>query len=216
MARIKQIKPTEEKMLISIAKGGGLNYDQMRRLEIPPQRVFDYIKDGYLVKERETFKTQDGEKETRTWYRLGNAGRDYLQQNGYCQAFAKAQSYEHCTDVGWRIYQYLDQGVSPQQVLNENEIKIHYPEWKQVFKDCKEQGIKLSCPDIVVITQEEMQTETEHIQEVVEVLEVTTSNYDKNEIKAKQEFIERVIAKQSTVAKVSFERSQVEQDSNNY
>lgn len=180
---LKHVYPKDIRTMSILAKSGAMDRDTFHKLEITDNRIKSYLHAGLIKETSVVDKNGNG---IRTYFELGNKGKDFCKQECHIKHFI---SNANASIHNAKVSEYLVNNLSKKELdscLSERELQPFIEDRLQEYLDKQEhdhyqelvdalQNNQLSMPDIIYKT--ELGT--------WEAIEITTDSYGNEEIESK-------------------------------
>lgn len=180
---LNHVYPKDIRCMSILAKSGAMDRDTFHKIEITDNRIKSYLHAGLIKETSVVDKNGNG---IRTYFELGNKGKDFCRQECHTKHFiSNANAFSHNAKVS----EYLVNNLSKKELdscLSERELLPFIEDRLQEYLDKQEQdhyqelvaalqNNQLSMPDIIY--KNELGT--------WEAIEITTDSYGNEEIELK-------------------------------
>ena len=180
---LNHVYPKDIRTMSILAKSGAMDRDTFHKLEITDNRIKSYLHAGLIKETSVVDKNGNG---IRTYFELGNKGKDFCKQECHTKHFI---SNANASIHNAKVSDYLVNNLSKKELdtcLSERELQPFIEDRLQEYLDKQEhdhyqelvdalQNNQLSMPDIIYKT--ELGT--------WEAIEITTDSYGNEEIESK-------------------------------
>lgn len=180
---LNHVYPKDIRTMSILAKSGAMDRDTFHKLEITDNRIKSYLHAGLIKETSVVDKNGNG---IRTYFELGNKGKDFCRQECHTKHFI---SNANASSHNAKVSEYLVNNLSKKELdscLSERELLPFIEDRLQEYLDKQEQNHyqalvealqnnQLSMPDIIYKTE----------QGTWEAIEITTDSYGNEEIETK-------------------------------
>lgn len=180
---LNHVYPKDIRCMSILAKSGAMDRDTFHKIEITDNRIKSYLHAGLIKETSVVDKNGNG---IRTYFELGNKGKDFCRQECHTKHFI---SNANASSHNAKVSEYLVNNLSKKELdscLSERELLPFIEDRLQEYLDKQEQdhyqelvaalqNNQLSMPDIIY--KNELGT--------WEAIEITTDSYGNEEIELK-------------------------------
>ena len=180
---LNHVYPKDIRCMSILAKSGAMDRDTFHKIEITDNRIKSYLHAGLIKETSVVDKNGNG---IRTYFELGNKGKDFCRQECHTKHFI---SNANASSHNAKVSEYLVNNLSKKELdscLSERELLPFIEDRLQEYLDKQEQdhyqelvaalqNNQLSMPDIIY--KNELGT--------WEAIEITTDSYGNEEIESK-------------------------------